>query len=131
MVCLETDFLVALLRKDEMAFNKLKSLVEDGERLFTTPVNAAELFKGAYMSKNVEDNLRKVRGLLARIDLLEFNLVASDIYGRIVSELGRRGEHVGEMDVLIASIALAHNERILTRNIKHFGRIRELEVESW
>jgi len=131
MVCLETDFLVALIRKDPDAITKLRKLVESGERLATTPINAAELFKGAYRSKNVDENLKKVRGILSRLDLLDFNLTASDIYGRITSELEEKGEPIGEMDALIASIALAHNERIVTRNVKHFSRVKGLEVESW
>ena len=60
MVCLETDFLIALIRKDEKAIAKLRKLVENGEGLTTTPINAAELFKGAYKSKNVDKNLKIV-----------------------------------------------------------------------
>ncbi|WP_290598267.1 MULTISPECIES: type II toxin-antitoxin system VapC family toxin [unclassified Archaeoglobus] len=131
MVCLETDFLVALIRKDSNAVEKLRKLVESGERLATTPINAAELFKGAYRSKNLDENLKKVRGILNRLDLLDFNINASDIYGQIISELEKKGEPIGEMDTLIASIALAHNERIVTRNVKHFSRIKGLEIESW
>ena len=131
MVCLETDFLIALIRKDEKAIAKLRKLVENGERLTTTPINAAELFKGAYKSKNVDKNLKIVRGILSRLTLLEFNLTASDIYGQISAELEKKGEPIGEMDTLIASIALAHNERILTRNVKHYSRIKGLEVETW
>jgi len=131
MVCFETDFLVALIRKDGKAIAKLKELAESGERFATTPINAAELFKGAYRSKNVNENLRKVRGILARLDLLDFNLTASDIYGQMSSDLERRGEPIGEMDALIASIALAHNERVVTRNTRHFSRVKGLEVESW
>ncbi|MDI9610731.1 MAG: type II toxin-antitoxin system VapC family toxin [Archaeoglobales archaeon] len=131
LVCLETDFLVALIRKDDKALSKLRELVEKGERISTTPINCAELFKGAYMSENVEENLKKVRGIINRLDLLDFNLNASEIYGRIALELKKDGEPIGEMDALIASIALSHNERIITRNFKNFARIRGLEVESW
>jgi len=131
MVCLETDFLIALIRKDEKAIAKLRKLIENGERLTTTPINAAELFKGAYKSKNVDENLKVVRGILSRLTLLDFNLTASEIYGQISTELEKRGEPIGEMDTLIASIALAHNERILTRNVKHYSRIRGLELETW
>jgi len=131
VVCLETDFLIAILRKDEGAIRKLEEFVERGETLTTTPINASELFRGAYLSKNIEENLKAVRGILSRLDLLNFNLVASEIYGRVCTELKKRGCDIGEFDILIASIALAHNERIITRNVKHFSKIGELEVESW
>jgi tRNA(fMet)-specific endonuclease VapC len=47
------------------------------------------------------------------------------------SELKERGELIGDIDTLVASIALANNEKLITRNIKHYNRIRELEIESW
>lgn len=131
MVCLETDFLIAVMRKNEKAMRKLEEMVKKGERLATTPINASELFKGVYHSDNVNENLKKVRGILSRIDLLSFNLVACDTYGRTHSQLKSRGESVGEFGTLIASIALSHNERVVTRNTKHFNRVEGLEVEEW
>ena len=35
------------------------------------------------------------------------------------------------MDLMIASIAIANNETIITNNIKHFFKIDSLEIESW
>lgn len=131
MVCLETDFLVAVTRKDEKAVEKLEEMVKRGERLATTPINASELFKGVYHSENINENLKKVRGILSRIDLLSFNLVACDIYGKTYSQLKTQGESIGEFDALIASIALSHNERVVTRNTKHFNRVEGLEIEEW
>lgn len=131
MACLETDFLIAVMRKDERAMQKLEEIVERGENLATTPINASELFKGVYLSENNNENLKKVRGILSRMDLLSFNLVACDIYGKTHSQLKIRGESVGEFDTLIASIALSHNERVVTRNIKHLNRVEGLEVEEW
>lgn len=131
MVCLETDFLVAVMRKDERAMQKLEEMVERGERVATTPINASELFKGVYLSENINENLKKVRGILSRVDLLGFNLTACDIYGRTYSQQKTKGESIGEFDTLIASIALSHNERVVTKNTKHFNRVEGLEVEEW
>lgn len=124
MVCLETDFLILLIRK-------LEELVEMGKRIATTPINAAELFKGAFLSKKPEMNLKFVRGLLGEMKILEFNLNASEIFGGLFSKLKKDGEIIDDMDLLIASICLSHNERILTKNIKHYSRIEGLNVESW
>jgi predicted nucleic acid-binding protein len=131
MVCLETDFLISLIRKDGNVLKKLEKLVSIGERITTTPINAAELFKGAFLSEKVEMNLKFVRGLLDEMEILEFDLKASEIYGRIFSKLKKDGEIIGDMDILIASICLSHKERIVTKNVKHYGRIEELNVESW
>ena len=52
---------------------------------------------------------------------------AADIY----ANLKRRGELIGEIDILIAGIALAHDMGVATRNIAHFSRIANLHVEDW
>jgi tRNA(fMet)-specific endonuclease VapC len=131
MASLETDFLIALIRKDEDALKKLKNLLAGGERITTTPINASELFKGAYLSERIDDSLKAVRGILDRLKLLEFTFRAAEYYGEIYSELKERGELIGDMDILVASIALASNEKLITKNIKHFSRIRGLEIEIW
>jgi tRNA(fMet)-specific endonuclease VapC len=38
---------------------------------------------------------------------------------------------VGELELFIASIALANKQTLVTKNKKHFERIPELQVESW
>jgi tRNA(fMet)-specific endonuclease VapC len=38
MACLETDFLIALIRKDKYALKKLRTLLAEGERITTTPI---------------------------------------------------------------------------------------------
>jgi hypothetical protein len=38
--------------------------------------------------------------------------------------------HDGSPDIA-ASIALAHRATLVTRNLKHFGQIRSLQLENW
>jgi len=40
----------------------------------------------------VEENLKVVRGILGRLTILDFNLAASEIYGRIYRELKKKGK---------------------------------------
>ncbi|HEY4700138.1 MAG TPA: hypothetical protein VIH27_07240 [Nitrososphaerales archaeon] len=43
MTCLDTDFIIDLLRRKPAAEKKLDDLTADGDRLTTTPLNASEL----------------------------------------------------------------------------------------
>jgi len=52
---------------------------------------------------------------------------ASDIY----ADLHRRGELIGDADILIAASALVNGFGVVTNNVHHFGRIKELMVENW
>ena len=45
--------------------------------------------------------------------------------------LRKAGVRVGTMDMKIASIALANNATLLTRNTNDFNRIPGLNIEDW
>jgi tRNA(fMet)-specific endonuclease VapC len=50
------------------------------------------------------------------------------IYGRELAALERRGESISAMDLLIAATALAEGAPLVTRNRRHFERVRGLEI---
>ncbi|MGD8337095.1 MAG: PIN domain-containing protein, partial [Desulfobacterales bacterium] len=51
--------------------------------------------------------------------------------GNILAELRKKGERIGLEDVLIAASALANQYIVVTTNIRHFSRIKDLKVENW
>ena len=73
----------------------------------------------------------KLEGLLddfARAQVLPFSPAAADIY----DELRKlRLTSVGAMDLRIASIAIANQMTLLTRNTVDFERIPNLTFEDW
>jgi tRNA(fMet)-specific endonuclease VapC len=131
MVCLDTSFIIALLRRDDKALAKLEEYTATQTRLTTTPITACELFKGAYKSKKREEELQKVKKTLSLLELLNFSTEASERYGRLMSNEGLRGAPIGDLDAMIASIALTHGESVVTSNLKHFERVEGLRVDSW
>ncbi|MEW5841404.1 type II toxin-antitoxin system VapC family toxin [Nitrososphaera sp.] len=127
MACLDTDFLVAYLRKDSAAKSKLEELESMQEPLHTTMINAFELYKGAYKSTDPKRELAKVDALLDAF----FLLVLDRDPARMAGALNNGSNPVGESDLLIASIALANKQTLVTRNKKHFERMPGLRVEGW
>jgi len=109
----------------------LESYVEDGEGISTTPICACELFAGAYRSRKKEFEIKRVKEFLSRMELLEFSTQACERFGRIRGELESRGSVVGDFDIMIAAIALTHNQQLLTRDLEHFQKIPGLTVETW
>lgn len=131
MVCLDTSFIIALIRRDPRAEKKLEEYVTMGARLSTTPITACELFKGAYRSKKKDLEVRKVREILSRLEILDFSIDACEKYGKLVNDLERMGTPIGDLDAMIASLALTHNEPLTTADREHFERVPGLIVESW
>jgi tRNA(fMet)-specific endonuclease VapC len=131
LVCVDTSFVIALLRRDPDAEGKLESYVQDDEAIMTTPICACELFAGAYRSTKREIEIKRVKEFLSRMELLEFSAQACERFGRVRGELESRGIPVVDFDIMIAAIALAHSQPVLTRNVEHFQKIPGLAVETW
>jgi tRNA(fMet)-specific endonuclease VapC len=131
MVCMDTSFLVELLRGKENALRELEKIEDANERITTTPISAAELFEGAYISRNSEIECQKVRELLKRIELLEFSVQACEKYGKLSKQLRSIGKKIGDLDTLIACVAMSCDEPILTSDASHFNLVPGLIVRSW
>ncbi|VVB92617.1 tRNA(fMet)-specific endonuclease VapC [uncultured archaeon] len=131
MTCLDTDFMIDLMRRRPFAERKLENLTAEGDKLTTTPLNASELYKGAYNSSRPIEEANKVRRLLDTLDILEFSTAASETFGKLSIEFQRKGNDIGDFDLMIASIALTHGETLLTKNTKHFSKVPGLAVEGY
>ena len=129
MVCVDTSFLAALERNDSGALEKLKGLAERGEVVFTTAVNVAECYRGAYGSRDRAKALRDTKELLELFAILNLDYESGRRWGELSESM--RPDTIGDRDLFIASIALVNNQSILTGNRKHFERIPGLIVETW
>ncbi len=129
MVCFDTDILIDFLRNDKYAIEKISELKEKNIKLATTTINTFELFKGAFRSKQKEA-LDSLMGLLSNLSVFDFDFQSSKKAAQILEELRINGEAIDNADLMIASIALANNEKLLTRNIQHFKKIPELKIEE-
>lgn len=133
MVCFDTDFLIAYLQNDSGAIKKLEDLQQQARHnnttAMTTTVNAAELWKGVYRSKEKEKEFAKVKWLLDSLELLTLDSESARMVGELDAAI--KSNPIGESDLLIASIALANKQTLITRNKKHFERVPGLEVEAW
>ena len=130
MKCLDTDFLVAILRGRDDAKRKMTDL--DGEgRHGTTAVNAFELFYGAHKSTQRVANIDKTRSLLGRLDVLPLEQDASEAAGEILADLTAQGVSIDFRDAMIAGIAKTNGLALVTRNRGHFSRVKNLKLESW
>ena len=60
-------------------------------------------------------------------NILEWDAAAVNVH----ESLRKAGVRVGTMDMKIASIALANNATLLTRNTNDFNRIPGLNIDDW
>jgi tRNA(fMet)-specific endonuclease VapC len=94
-------------------------------------ITFAELEYGVVNSSYPEKNAASLINFLAAIDVLLFDEKAGTEFGKIKSDLRRRGTPIGAFDMLIAAHAKSQGLTLVTNNIKEFGRVAELKIEDW
>ena len=127
---LDTDICIALLKRKEAEvvrqFNSRRA-----EGFFLCSIVKAELLFGARNSSKTEFNLKAFSDFFSQFQSLSFDDLAAEHYGVLRATLQKSGNPIGANDLFIASIALANDMTILTRNRNEFFRVPALRVETW
>jgi len=132
MYLFDTDSLSNILKKTPSPFllKKLEGIAEDLQ--FTTSINVAEIYFGAYRSKNIKKILKTYEDkVFPNLNILSFDTESGKIYGRLKARLEKKGLSKSEPDLRIASIAIQHNMLLITGNTRHFIGIPGLSIEDW
>lgn len=99
--------------------------------LNTTSINIAELFFGAYLSERLDENTKAIYNLISKLNVISFTASHGKIYGQIRADLQKRGTLINELDKFIAYIAIESEQTLITRNIKHYEKINQVQIETW
>lgn len=131
MVCLDTTFLIDLLRGDDKISIVLDKLERSEETVSISAASIMELVCGASSSKNILPEKEKVMKLLESMIVLEFNKDSAILAGEIEAYLRKEGNMIDIEDIIIGATAIKNDEVLITRNKKHFERIKELQIEGY
>ena len=128
---LDTDMCIYLLNGDE----RIKARVAQVgvEAISVSAPTVGELYFGAYNSSRVEPNLARIRAFLSVPGprTLPVDDAAADCFGRLKAALRRTGQPIGDLDLLIAGVAVSRGLKVVTNNTEHFERIADIAVENW
>ena len=129
---LDTSFLVDFIRGRDI---KTKEKSEELDKKFVikaiSTITLMELWKGAMQSINSDNEKIKISELLDSLFVYPFNEDDAKKAGEIEAMLRRNGDIIDIEDVMIAATAIVRNEPLITRNVKHFSKIKGLEVISY
>lgn len=131
MACLDTTFLIDLLKGKKEAVNFLERCESSGEEVYLNSINIMELIKGAYLHTNPDKEEIQIRGLISSFAELNFGMECAILAGKIEAELINKGEFIDPEDIMIGAIAIQNNETLVTRNKKHFEKIKGLKIEGY
>ena len=130
MPTLDTSFLIDLIRHDPEAMRMLEAMEQEGLPLATTAINALELYRGAFLSRSVQENIREVEAIIQALIELPISEETYRIFGALAAELRGNGKPIGDFDEVIAATTLAGDGEIVTRD-GHFTRVPGLKVRTY
>lgn len=128
---LDTSFVVDALRGSPPALN-LRSELEGGSDALRIPAPVLyELWEGIERSRSPPAELELIEETLGAYPIVEFSARHAKRAGALSGSLGRRGVNIGDVDLMIAGIALEEGETVLTRNARDFERVPDLRVRTY
>ncbi len=127
-ICLDTTFLIDLLRDLPAAVEKARELKDTKSDLSTTSINAFEAYIGAIRSANPK-RIATLEALLGELRILLLGKAEAETSASIMVDLMKSGKPIEMRDALIAGCMLRNSYRsIVTRNAEDFSRIMKLEI---
>jgi len=126
---LDTDIIIYWMKGNRDISHKIVS--EGFSNIAAADISKAELYYGAYKSLRTEANLAAITTLTERISFIPFNDPSQSIFGMIKADLERKGTRLDDVDLMIASTAIAFNLVLVTNNINHMQRIPGINIENW
>ncbi len=93
-------------------------------------ISVAELRFGAH-KRGSRKLHRLIDTFLAPVIEAPFDSPVADRYGELAAELQRRDEGIEMADAMIAAHALELGVTLVTHNLRHFNRVKGLEIEDW
>ena len=116
MACLETTFLVDLLRGKSGVRGIMEELDEHEEILAVTTPSIMELWLGACIADASKNEKDKINELIKSLEILPLDEESAKEAGEIEAELTRKRQTIETEDIMIAAIAKVNGEKIVTRD---------------
>jgi len=92
----------------------------------------AELYTWAYLQDDPTKILAAIETLLRHdVKVLPFDEDCARVFGKLNGKLRRQGITISPVDLLIASVAHAHDLTLVTHNLSDFSSIPDLRVVDW
>jgi predicted nucleic acid-binding protein len=123
LIVADTDVLIDFLAGIEPMASRVARALQTGT-MSTTAVTRFELLAGA--TRPIQR--RAASELLSALRMLPLDTESADLAAEIRIDLDKRGLSIGMADTLIAGIAVANDGTLLTRNRRHFERVRGLSL---
>lgn len=127
---LDTDVVIDFMKKKEPSFSLVKKLL--GNDAYISVINFIEIFYGIKKTKNIVKRTNEFQSFLHQINsnIISIDTNVAKKFIDLKIDLENNKMPLSDFDLLIASICIQHHLTLITRNQKHFSRIKNLKIYS-
>lgn len=129
-VILDTDILSAIMRRQSAVIPTARNYLREHHQFHFSNITQYEILRGL-KAKNATRQTATFENFCSRNIILPLSEETISKAAEIYADLYKRGELIGDADILIAASAMVHGLGIVTNNERHFQRIADLHVENW
>ena len=126
---LDSNFCISVLRRRGWALAALASVPV--QEVAVSAITVGELYHGAHRADQPRKEVAKVEAFLKPIAILPLGREEAIQWGILEARLRTQGNPIEAEDAMIAATAQAHGMIVVTGNLRHFERLKDLKVVDW
>lgn len=131
MACLDTSFLIDLLKNHPNAILMKDKLEKNNIPISLPSPIIIELIRGFNSLHSNKHEQQIIMEFIRSTTTLPLDKTSAILAGEIENQLIKEGKTIDIEDIMIAAISITNNQSLITRNSKHFERIKTLKIESY
>ena len=125
---LDTNIISDHLKRPSGSFHRF---MQHSGQLAVPTIVLGELYAWAYGRADPSTILGPLEDLAKQLEILPFDTESAQQFGKLRVLMSRGGVTVDSVDLMIASMSLAHDLTLVTDNTKHFHNIPDLRLVNW
>jgi tRNA(fMet)-specific endonuclease VapC len=127
---LDTNICIYIIKNNPITVvEKFKQLTPND--IGISSVTLAELQYGVEKSQHQEKNRKALQHFILPLEILPFDENAAACYGNLRTQLEKKGQPIGCMDLMIAAHVLSLKLTLVANNLKEFTKVSHLLLENW
>ncbi len=123
---IDTDWVADYLTGRQEALGLFSGFRRD--EIAISLMTLGEIYEGVYYSRDPKGSQQALRNFLRWVSVAPIGRSVMQRFARIRGDLRGRGQLIGDPDILIAATAIQHGAILVTRNIRHYGRVPGLKL---
>lgn len=120
---IDTSIIIDYLRKNNKRKSQFFKIVGK-YTIFVSTITVFELYAGAINEQKKKD----ISNVLKHVEILPFTDAIAQNSGELFLSLKRENRVIETKDLFIAATALSHDLPLMTLNLNHFERVKELSI---